>query len=400
MKKGLRELFLKTRFKMKKSCGLFTNIAPLYSRPLWYELSSSEIIDYHFYSSKSGFSGIKTIDINESRFINENGKLNWLFLRNIGIGNILFYQIGLITECLRTDYDAYILYGEMHSISNWIAAIICKIRKKPLLFWGHGLYGDEGPFKKSIRLLYYKLADCHLVYGNRSRELMISSGFKQDRVSTVYNSLDYNTHRKLYEEKKNTELHNLKIKLFPHTSDIPVIIFIGRLTREKKILYLLRAINISRKKGNYYNCLIVGGGSEIDSLRQESEYLGIAQSVYFYGPCYDETINSELIMISECCVSPGNIGLTAIHSMSLGTPVITHRNMSNQGPEAEAVIEELTGLFFDEDNVESLSETIDNLIINKKKTTMERNCIGQIDKFWNPSKQAEIFDSTILRLVS
>ena len=78
---------------MKRSCGLFTNIAPLYSRSLWYELDASENIDYFFYSSRVGFSGIKTIDINESKIYNQNGKLNWFFLKNIFIKHLIFYQI-------------------------------------------------------------------------------------------------------------------------------------------------------------------------------------------------------------------------------------------------------------------------------------------------------------------
>ena len=384
---------------MKKSCGLFTNIAPLYSRSLWYELASSENVNYFFYSSRVGFSGIKTIDINESGFVNENGKLNWFFLNNIFVKNILFYQTGIISKCLRTNYDAYILYGEMHSLSNWIAALICKARNKPLLYWGHGIYGNEKYFKKTNRLLYYKIADYHLVYGNRSRNLMIESGFDPGKIYTVYNSLDYSAHKRLYAEKSMPELDNLRLKLFSKNSYLPVIIFIGRLIKEKKISYLLEAISLSKKKGNDYNCLIVGSGTEMESLKQLSISLGVSNSVCFYGASYDESINSKLIMLAECCVSPGNVGLTAIHSLSLGTPVITHGNMSNQGPEAEAVIEGETGLLFEENNVISLSEAIDDLIMNKRKLSMEKNCIAQVDNFWNPIKQAAIFDEAVLNSI-
>ena len=381
---------------MKRTCGFFTNIAPLYSRSLWYELSASKVVDYFFYSSRYGFSGIKTIDINESKFVNENGKLNWSFLKNIFINNILIYQIGIISKCLETNYDAYILYGEMHNISNWIAALICKIRNKPLFFFGHGIYGNEKYLKKTIRLLYYKIADYHLVYGNRSRNLMIESGFSPKKIFTVYNSLDFNVHKKQYDERNQDDLEKLKTKLFPGHSDLPVVIFIGRLTKEKKISYLLEAIRLSKKKGNIYNCLIVGAGSELDNLRHLSNSMEISDSVCFYGPSYDENINAKLIMLAECCVSPGNVGLTAIHSLSLGTPVITHKNMSNQGPEAEAVIQDETGLFFEEDNANSLSDVVDNMILNKKKLSMGTNCIEQVKKYWNPGNQAAIFDKAVL----
>jgi glycosyltransferase involved in cell wall biosynthesis len=381
---------------MKKSCGFFTNIAPLYSRPLWYELSASKEVDYFFYSSKYGFAGIETIDLNESKFVNPIGKLNWRFLKNILIKNILFWQIGIISKCLKTNFDAYILYGEMHNISNWIAALICKIRNKPVLFWGHGFYGNERFIKKNIRILFYKIADYHLVYGNRAKSLMIESGFKPNKIYTVYNSLDYSVHKKLYEERNQYDLEKLKTKLFSDKSELPVILFIGRLTKEKKISYLLEAIWLSKKKGNNYNCLIVGSGRELDNLRDLSNSFEISDSVCFYGPSYDEDINAKLIMMSECCVSPGNVGLTAIHSLSFGTPVITHGNWFNQGPEVEAVIQNETGLFFKENDVYSLSEVIDDLVLNRKKLVMEVNCIKQVKEFWNPMKQAAVFDSAIL----
>jgi glycosyltransferase involved in cell wall biosynthesis len=118
--------------------------------------------------------------------------------------------------------------------------------------------------------------------------------------------------------------------------------------------------------------------------------------VCFYGPSYDEVMNSKFIMLSECCVSPGNVGLTAIHSLSLGTPVITHRNYLNQGPEVESVIQNETGLFFEENNVFSLSDVIDYMILNKKKLLMETTCIEQVKKYWNPGNQAAVFEEAVL----
>ena len=399
MKRWCKREFLLMKIRMKYRSAIFTNIAPLYSRSLWRKLSSSENIDYSFYSSDVGFSGIKTIDINESKAINLKGSLDWFFLKNYFIGRLLVYQTGIISKCLKTDYDAYILSGEMYSLSSWIAAIICKIRRKPLLFWGHGLYGNERNIKRILRNLYYKIPDYHLVYGKRSKMFMIDSGLNPDKIYTVYNSLDYDAHCKIYEGRNLSELFKIKSKLFPKNGILPVVLFIGRLTEEKKISYLIEAISICKNKGNQYNCLIVGGGEKTEDLQKLAVSLEVKDLICFYGPSYDENINSSFIMLSECCVSPGNVGLTAIHSLSLGTPVITHSNFFNQGPEVESVIQDQTGLFFEENNVVSLSEVIDDMIVNKKKSSMESFCIEQVKKSWNPTNQASIFDKAILDLI-
>jgi len=154
---------------------------------------------------------------------------------------------------------------------------------------------------------------------------------------------------------------------------------------------------IQKEKGNEINCLIVGGGEpEGENLEKLVLGLDIKERVYFYGPCYDEILNSKFIMLSQCCVSPGNVGLTAIHSLSLGTPVITHENLYNQGPEAESIIPNRTGFFFKENDTSSLSGCIENMVLNRLKLSMETDCIKEIEDHWNPKNQSEIIEKAVI----
>jgi glycosyltransferase involved in cell wall biosynthesis len=380
---------------MKISCGIFANIAPLYSQPLWKELSNSEKVDYYFYSSRSGYSSIKTIDIKESRSLSKSGSFNWYFLKNIYFRNILIYQLGAIYKCFRTKYDVYIFNGEMNCLSSWGAAIICKLRKKPVIFWGHGLYGNEKNIKKYFRILFYKIADFHLIYGNRSRDMMLKSGFSKNRVFTVYNSLNFRAHENYFLNIVKDDLKKIRKELFPSSFDDPVLIFIGRLTKEKKVHYLIRALEILNNKGRRYNCLIVGAGSEMQKLRELKDSIKFHDSICLFGENYDEKLNARFIMMADCCISPGNVGLTAIHCLSLGTPVITHGNMKNQGPEAEVIIPGITGQFFKEDDIVDLSAQIEEFVSSGKKKPIERYCFDVIRKHWTPENQRTIFDEVV-----
>jgi len=381
---------------VKIKCGVFSNIAPLYIRPLWCELNNSKKINYSFITSSRGFSGIKTIDPKESRDLVPGALFDWHFIKNILIRNVLIYQPGLIKKVIKNDYDVYIFLGEMVNISTWVAALICKLRKKPVLFWGHGYYGNEKYLRKFIRLLFYRIPDYHLVYGNRARNLLIDLGFKPDSLITVYNSLDYNFHKRQYESRDHEELEKICFKLFPTRKKYPTVLFIGRLTKEKKLSLLLKAIKIQKEKSNEINCLIVGGGPELESLEKSVMDLDIKERVYFYGPCYDEVLNSKFIMLSQCCVSPGNVGLTAIHSLSLGTPVITHENFSNQMPEVESIIPGKTGFLFKENDILSLSDCIEKIVVNNLKLAIEQNCIKVIEEYWNPANQFAIIEKTVI----
>jgi glycosyltransferase involved in cell wall biosynthesis len=380
---------------MKITCGIFANIAPLYSEPLWKELSNSQNVDYYFYSSRKGYSSIKTIDVRESRSLNKSGSFNWYFLKNIYINNILIYQVGAIYKCLRTRYNVYIFNGEMNCLSTWIAAFVCKLRKKPVIFWGHGLYGNEKIVKKFFRILFYRIADFHLIYGNRSRNLMLKSGFSEDRIFTVYNSLNFHAHEEYFLNISKRDLKKIREELFQSSPEDPVLIFLGRLTHEKKVHYLIQALEILAIKGKRYNCLIVGAGEEMEKLKELKKSIKFHNSVCLYGENYDEELNARLIMMADCCISPGNVGLTAIHCLSLGTPVITHSNLENQGPEVEVIIPGKTGQFFKENDIIDLSAKIEEFVLPGRKKIIELNCREVIKKHWTPEIQTSIFDKVV-----
>ena len=119
--------------------------------------------------------------------------------------------------------------------------------------------------------------------------------------------------------------------------------------------------------------------------------------VWFYGLCYDDNKNAQLIYDADLCVAPGNVGLTAMHSMVFGTPVITHNNFSMQMPEFESITPNITGDFFKYNDVSSLSQKIEDWIDNKssKRDKIRQDCYDEIDRFWTPKYQMNILKRVI-----
>jgi hypothetical protein len=79
----------------------------------------------------------------------------------------------------------------------------------------------------------------------------------------------------------------------------------------------------------------------------------------------------------------------------LGTPVITHENFNNQGPEVESIIPNRTGFFFKENDISTLSGCIENVVVNRLKLSMEADCIKVIEDYWNPKNQSEIIEKAV-----
>ena len=149
--------------------------------------------------------------------------------------------------------------------------------------------------------------------------------------------------------------------------------------------------------GEEYNLVFVGDGSEKAPLMTKVGALGLQKQVWFYGACYDEKQNAELIYNADLCVAPGNIGLTAMHSLVFGTPAISHNDFKWQMPEFEAIKVGQTGDFFERNNVQSLADSISKWFAEKKdkREEVRQACYKEIDTNWNPYYQINLIKKVI-----
>jgi len=308
-------------------------------------------------------------------------------LRNIKLFSIIYWQKGAVSLFFR-NYDKYIILGEYYCLSTWVLLLLSKFSKKKIYLWSHGWYGNENIVKRFIKKVFFSLSDEILLYGNYARNLMIKQGFNPGRLHVINNSLYYSDQ---IEIRKQLMISTIYSDYFRNGN--PVILFIGRLTKEKRLDQLVQAWKILNEKYISTNLVFIGSGEEEECIRKETSN---NTNVWFYGPCYDEQKISELIYNANVCVSPGNVGLTAIHSMVYGTPVITHDDFTRQMPEFEAIIPGKTGDFFIKDNLEDLVAVIKKWIsASNQREDVRRQCYKVIDEQYNPNFQVEVISEVL-----
>lgn len=374
----------------------FTNIAPHYRTSLWRQLLHNNHWETHFFYGLNPYSDIQSIDFRHKQFLSHSNCLHKT--KNVWLKRkVLIWQKGILRRCLTEQFDQAIFLGEMYCFSTWLAAIVCRMRGIQVSFWGHGLYGGEGKLKLLLRKTFYKLAHKHLLYERRAKALMINQNFSKDKLYVVFNSLAYETHKMLRQKLRMSEKKEA-LKFFKQPS-LPTLVFIGRLTKVKKIDLLVKAANKLNKTSPLFNLLIIGDGSEKMQLAALSSK-GILQGwIHYTGPVYDENIIGKYLYHSDLCISPGNVGLTAIHSLSLGTPVATHNNSNNQMPEVEAIKDEYNGFLFQENDIEDLMQKIvawQDTHTNRE--AIRDQCYEIIDTYYNPNYQLTVFDKLINNL--
>lgn len=306
------------------------------------------------------------------------------------------YRTGL-QKLLWKDYDAYILLGESRSLSTWLFCIRAKLfhPKKKVYFWSHGWYGKESRVERIVKKWLFKLPNGgSFLYGNYSRDLMIKEGFNSEKLYVIHNSLAYDEQVEIRKQISSSPIYKVHFE-----NDYPNLMFVGRLTHIKKLDQVIRAMSLLKDKGQIFNMTFIGGGETQEELQKLAMELGLENNVWFYGPCYDEKELSGLIYNADLCVSPGNVGLTAMHTMVFGTPVLTHDDFPHQMPEFEAIHDGETGAFFKIDDVESLAEGISKWFAEKgdKREEVREACMKEIDENWTPQFQIDIIKQVIKR---
>ena len=362
-------------------CCIF-EFAPHYRASIFKKMDREILCDFYFGDHLSN--PVKAMEYCELMGFKKILKNRWFW-------NNFYWQYGAIRLAFKP-YKKYIISGSPFCISTWLILFLLKIQRKKAFLWSHGWYGDETILKRILKKIFFNLSSRIFLYGDYARNLMIKEGFAPYKLVCIYNSLDYDI--QLAQRKCLT-----KTQIFTNHfgNNYPVLIYIGRIQKIKKLDLLLLAVKKLHKKSYMCNVVLVGDNTDEQGLEALVIDYNLKDFVWFYGPCYEETKISELIYNADLCVSPGNVGLTAVHCLGYGTPVVTHGERKDQMPEFEVIKAGVTGDFFNVNDVSSLEETIQKWLITNptKNEKMVNNCFTIVDSRYNPYKQIQIISNSL-----
>ena len=366
-----------------KICCIF-NIAPLYREGIYRRMDDDPELDFDIIAGEESTGGIALMDIRKLKGFGG-------YLRNVyRKGGKLVWQKGSIRKAFSKRYDAYILTGNAGIRSNWIIALWARLLGRRVYLWSHGLHGDEQGMKLRKNMWYFRLAGHLLLYGERPYRLLLERGYPAERMTVIYNSLDYDKQLAIRERIGDRGF----IRNY-FGNDLPLLAFVGRLTTSKRLDMLLMAMAALSSEGREFNLVLIGDGPARESLEKQAGAMGLADRVWFYGETYDDHIIGTFLYHSAACVSPGNVGLTAIHSLTFGTPVVTHSDGNKQGPEYEAIAPGVTGSLFTEGDTAALAGAVRPWLelTSEERETVREACYAVIDGKFNPARQMEILHS-------
>ena len=371
---------------MKKILIIYPGF-PHYRDGIIEALLESKNKQYIFIGDKNGYGKVKPYDFATSKTFHHCPAYK--------IGPFSFNK-GLLTYILKNKVDGAIVHSNPYWISIILATFILRIKNVKVYNWTHGILTDIKNNKNKFYYYFNKICfDGLLLYSEKSRENLIDWGYPEEKVLVIYNSLNYKKQIELRDTLTIDKRTKIRESMFQNSNNYQLI-FIGRLTVQKKLSFLIDAVRLLKDENILVNLLFVGDGTEKQNLISQIDKLEIQEQVYFYGASYKESTNYELIASSDICIAPGEIGLTAMHSLVYGVPVISHSDHNRQMPEFEAIKPNLNGALFENGNLIDLKEKIKQtigLIETKSHSALKEDCFKIIDEYYNPTYQYNLIES-------
>lgn len=189
------------------------------------------------------------------------------------------------------------------------------------------------------------------------------------------------------EKKRFIAAHNIP-------SDKSVVIYLGRMSYEKRVDMLLIAFRLIESKDRLL--LLAGGGPYLKSFKELARAMGI-KNVIFTGFVRDLAAAYSCGDVFASASDSETFGLTFVEAMHMGLPVIGVRRLGAK----EVITEGKSGLLVEPGNAYELARAMELLLDDKaKRKKMGKEATRRADEYSiekSVSKTIRIYNSVIKR---
>jgi glycosyltransferase involved in cell wall biosynthesis len=210
-----------------------------------------------------------------------------------------------------------VLTPENRLLNNFATQLLQ--RKRQVVLWGHGgnLQGDPTAWREVFKRWMARHADWWLGYTDFSLPLILRSGFPEERITIVNNSVDTLELGAMRRRVTLDSAAEARDRFGVCGSNVAV--FVGSLYADKRIDFLLKAGTAIRQRIPDFELIILGGGplsEEVEAFAARHpwvRYLGIRRG--------QEKV--EALALAKVMLNPGLVGLGILDSFVCEVPMLT-----------------------------------------------------------------------------
>jgi glycosyltransferase involved in cell wall biosynthesis len=230
------------------------------------------------------------------------------------------------------------------------------------ILFGHGLGKRESWLRRRLRTTLIALSDACILYSQGQADALIAEGHPPSKIFVAPNSVDP---APIQQAKAAWSAERVDAFLAERGCVRgKTLLYVSRLERWKRVDMLLRAVAMLAAREPALRAAIIGDGEDRARLESLARELGIDKHILFVGALYDEMDIAPWMLGSACLAFPAAIGLSMLHALNYGLPVITSDNRLPHGPEIEALRSGENGYLYRDGDADSFADAIARLVFD------------------------------------
>lgn len=294
---------------------------------------------------------VKAYDSN--KYVHKNGRVEWFDM----FGQQYNYEEAVEKLAEKLEFDVI----HAHDWLTFRGALRAKeVSGKPLILHVHSIERDRAggkqgnPMVREIEYTSMMLADRIVAISEHTKRMICEDyNIPADKVEVVHNSIDLGEMEPLDSDNSYRYLTKLR------ANGYRVVVNVGRLTIQKGLPNLLRAMQNVVFRAPKTLLLIVGSGELEHELLELAAILGISRNVIFTGfqrgKKWRDAYGASDLFVLPSISEP--FGLTPLEAIGYGTPTL----ISKQSGVAEVLLNTLRVDFWD---IEEMANQITAVVQN------------------------------------
>jgi glycosyltransferase involved in cell wall biosynthesis len=236
--------------------------------------------------------------------------------------------------------DLAIVGQENRLLLNYPLQLVRPPEGRRLALWGHGRNfqaATSDGVRERWKQMWSRRCDWWFGYTEETRRLLNRIGFPDERITVFNNAVDTEEVRRMAEAVTPERLQARKGEFGVRGEAVGV--FVGGLYADKRLPFLLAAAAQVRQRVPHFELLIVGGGPQLDWLKQQTRQ---TPWIRVLGPRFGAD-KVELMLLGHVFMMPGLLGLAILDAGACGLPVAT-TDFPGHSPEAAYLEHDRNGL--------------------------------------------------------
>lgn len=294
----------------------------------------------------------------------DSGFIPWAYVvkeTKFSFGNLSVVWLPLPPEA--SSPDMIILPQENKLLANYVWIFRRIFGGPKLAFWGHGRnFQSSAPagLRERWKRMLVGRVDWWLAYTEMTRDILLNDSYPDSRITVLDTAIDNDSFQRELASVSEDQLSSLREEICADV-DAPVGLFCGSLYPDKRIGFMIEAVDRIHESLPSFRFVVIGDGPSFQEVKSAAE---TRPWMKWAGVCKGPE-KAAYFRLATLMICPGAIGLNILDSFCSGVPVVT-TPIARHGPELAYLKNGVNGLLVGGD-VNDYSDAVVGLLLDQSR---------------------------------